>query len=1093
MRDTYKELRNEFVKSLKKDLIGPYDDYEELHESPTTSYIMGRLSPVDENIVINEDEDGDFEDREKDYTEDGIIEMEDSEKIFLSKNKQSSGGLKVFLTGSTKELIATVNWADYVHIESGEDSAKVHVFNREPKEFDRTIDVSTGNLKGELIENSIYLTWLVHKLKSGNKMVSVYIENRRNDVKDNVEKYIFQVSLSLKCRNNSSTFISETLAYEKMEADDYFYYKKPIFSRGYGCAASWKGVVGHTATKIQTEFLPQQEINGMDADLEKFKNWFSMLKFSKKVNRETTLNKLSDLLNDYSLWISRLETHEYMKGESYQEIGNEKISLCNNNLNRMLEGLDLIKTNKNAFKAFLFMNEAMHLSRSMAEYSKNKEEDKKLDNFKADHSFWRPFQIGFILLNIKGIVDNNSEDRNILDLLYFPTGGGKTEAYLGVIAFLMAYRRLTRFYCDDFEKDGGVTVIIRYTLRLLTTQQRDRMLRLISATEILRQADTESYGDKEFSVGFWVGSTVTINNYSDLNVTEYNKQYQVDSKKKNLNGQILKCPCCGSLLDKNSYKLDVVNKKYEIYCPNDICHFNHRSIPVYLIDEDIYSKTPTVIIGTVDKFARITFEERVHLLFGRRSLECFECGSMLDSDEELIKNCTRKNHRMERLQQEVRPFFPPELVLQDELHLITGPLGTIYGSYEMAVDELAKVEIDGKSIKPKYIASTATIKNADKQILSLYGRAKFNQFPPSGHDSNDSYFAREKDLVEYPFRLYVGVSSPYTSMKTTILRVYGILLQTAERYKDDSVYKDFIDPFWTLIGYYNSKRELGGAVRLIQDDIPDRMKVLHTKNKDKWARRLSRYDEITSRKKSWEIPKVLETLENKFDSGDYVYDVAVATNMIQVGMDVERLGLMAVTGQPKTTAEYIQATSRIGRKTPGLVVTIYNPYRSRDLSHYENFTAYHSHLYRYVEGNSATPFSARARERCLHAAFVAMLRGKIDILRDNKTGARKIESIPVKDIDEIIKLIEDRIDIVDANNKEKAMDDIRYFYDEWIKLARNNKNLYYYIYGKTIGYKTHKIQRLLRTYGEYGKDYERDTLNSMRNVQKEAGLYLWEE
>jgi Distinct helicase family with a unique C-terminal domain including a metal-binding cysteine cluster len=1093
MREAYKELRSEFVKSLKKDLIGPYDEYEELHESPATSYIMGRISPVDENIVINEDENSDFEDREKGFEEDGIIEMDDSEKIFLSKNKQSSVGLKVFLTESTKELIANVKWADYVHDESGENSEKVHVFNREPKEYERIIDISSGNLKGELIENNIYLTWIVHKFKSGNKMVSVYIENRRIDIKDNVGKYIFQVNLSLKCHDETKTFISETLAYEKMEADDYFYYKKPIFSRGYGCAASWEEVVGHTAGKIQTEFLPQQEINGMDADLKKFKNSFSMLGFSKKVNREATLNNLSDLLSDYALWISRLETHEYMKDENYQEIGNDKITLCNNNLNRMFEGLDIIKTNENAFKAFLFMNEAMHLSRSMAEYSKHKGENKKLDDFKDDHSFWRPFQIGFILLNIKGLVDQNSEDRNVLDLLYFPTGGGKTEAYLGVIAFLMAYRRLTRFYCDNFEKDGGVTVIIRYTLRLLTTQQRDRMLRLISATEILRQTDTESYGDKEFSVGFWVGSTVTINNYSNLIVSDYNKQYQVDSKKKNLDGQILKCPCCGSLLDKKSYKLDIKNRKYEIYCPNDICPFSKRSIPVYLIDEDIYSKTPTVIIGTVDKFARITFEERTHLIFGKRSIECSECGSMLNSDKELIKTCTKKGHLLERFQQEVRPFFPPELVLQDELHLITGPLGTIYGSYEMAVDELAKVEVEGKSIKPKYIASTATIKNADKQIVSLYGRTKFNQFPPGGHDSNDSYFAREKDLFKYPFRLYVGVSSPYASMKTTILRVYAILLQSAERYKDDPIYKDFIDPFWTLIGYYNSKRELGGAVRLIQDDIPDRMKVLYTKNKDKWPRRLSRYDEITSRKKSWEIPKVLETLENKFDSGDYVYDVAVATNMIQVGMDVERLGLMAVTGQPKTTAEYIQATSRIGRKTPGLVVTIYNPYRSRDLSHYENFTKYHSHLYRYVEGNSATPFSARARERCLHAAFIAMLRGKIDILRDNKTGARKIENISDKDVNEIIKLIGDRIDIVDPNNKDKAMDDIRYFYDEWIKQARNNKNLYYYIYGKNIGYKTHKVQRLLKTYGERGADYERDTLNSMRNVQKEAGLYLWED
>ncbi|SNS70254.1 Helicase conserved C-terminal domain-containing protein, partial [Anaerovirgula multivorans] len=227
---------------------------------------------------------------------------------------------------------------------------------------------------------------------------------------------------------------------------------------------------------------------------------------------------------------------------------------------------------------------------------------------------------------------------------------------------------------------------------------------------------------------------------------------------------------------------------------------------------------------------------------------------------------------------------------------------------------------------------------------------------------------------------------------------------------------------------------------------------------------------------------------------EYPLDIAVATNMIQVGMDVDRLGLMAVTGQPKTTAEYIQATSRIGRQTPGLVVTIYNPYRARDLSHYENFTAYHAHLYRFVEGTSATPFSARARERALHASLIGMLRGMIDELRSTKEGARKIEQINQDDIQMIIDMILNRIKIVDPNSVEKAEDDIRYFLDEWIKLSRTEKNLYYNVHHNNQGYKMNRVQRLLKAYGSYGKfNYEKETLNSMRNVQKESGLYLWED
>ncbi|MBP1172893.1 DISARM system helicase DrmA [Paenibacillus sp. PvR133] len=1092
MRDGYRKLREEFVENLRKDLIGPYEENEVLYESPTSSYIMGRLSPITENVIIDEVDDSFFEENQEEDDDNEFESIELSEELYPSKNKQSSAGLKVFLPKETDVILAKIRWADYIVQETNGEESNSRKYKRVPKEFVRIINITNGNIEGELLEKDVYISWITHRLHNNNKMISIYVENRRRQEEINdPTKHVYQIELILESTDNTEVFLSESSAYSKTEEEDYFYNKKPIFSRGYGCAAVWEDVIGHTAKRILTSFVPSKEINGVDAEISKFSGYFSMLKYSESDNKEEIIRELLDLLGDYKIWIERLKSHEYMKDPAYKDIGDNKIKICEENLSRMSEGVNILQTNDKAFYAFIYMNKSLHLSRSMGEYSKSTEENKNFNYYKYNHSFWRPFQIGFVLLNIQGIVYPETPDRNILDLLYFPTGGGKTEAYLGVIAFLLFHRRITKENSAEFEKDGGVTVIVRYTLRLLTTQQRDRMLRLISACEMLRNENTMSFGDKEFSIGFWVGSTVTVNKYADLVESKFNQSYKIENKIKNLKGQILKCPCCGSKLDNASYKLDIINKKFEVFCSNNDCYFNNTHIPVYLIDEDIYKKTPTVIIGTVDKFARITFEEKTNLLFGKRKMECPDCGSMLDAES--IKSCTDKGHKIGDKQKQAQPFYPPELILQDELHLITGPLGTIYGSYEMAIDELSKVYENKKVILPKYIASTATIKNADKQITSLYARSMFNQFPSNGHDSDDSYFSLEKSISEHPFREYIGISSPYTSMKTTISRVYAVLLQTAERYKNDPTYKDFIDPFWTLVGYYNSKRELGGAVRLIQDDIPARALILKQRNGDKWARNSLVYDEITSRKNSREIPKVLERLETSFNGDGYPYDVVVATNMIQVGMDVERLGLMAVTGQPKTTAEYIQATSRIGRKTPGLVVTIYNAYRSRDLSHYENFTTYHSHLYRYVEGNSATPFSARSRERSLHAALIAILRGRFDELRDNKIGARAIERLSQEDINEVLRIVKDRVTIVDHNNWEKTLEDIRYFYDEWINLARKHKNLYYHVSSFNRGYKMKTVHRLLKVFGENGVNHEKSTLNSMRNVQKEVGLYLWEE
>ncbi|MBE2909171.1 DNA helicase, partial [Anoxybacillus flavithermus] len=302
-------------------------------------------------------------------------------------------------------------------------------------------------------------------------------------------------------------------------------------------------------------------------------------------------------------------------------------------------------------------------------FSKNKTSLE--EEIKKEHFAWRPFQIAFILLNLEGVVNPRSKERKIVDLLWFPTGGGKTEAYLGLAAFLLGYRRLSADSEQRFQKDGGVTIFIRYTLRLLTTQQRDRLLRMICACEYIRQTDTEKrFGRSEYSVGFWVGGQVTVNDLKDLKTSNYKDGKSVKLEYERLKKQIINCPCCGISKDKLVYEIspsedvDIEKHGFRIYCGNPKCYFSKTNIPVYLIDEEIYRKLPTVVISTVDKFARLPWDERTASLFGKVDRYCERCGYIAKGEEH------PSSHRNPRASvYEVKPFYPPELIIQDELHL----------------------------------------------------------------------------------------------------------------------------------------------------------------------------------------------------------------------------------------------------------------------------------------------------------------------------------------------------------------------------------------------------------------------------------------
>jgi Helicase conserved C-terminal domain len=612
---------------------------------------------------------------------------------------------------------------------------------------------------------------------------------------------------------------------------------------------------------------------------------------------------------------------------------------------------------------------------------------------------WYPFQLAFILLNLPSVTDLKHPERShptqaVCDLLWFPTGGGKTEAYLGLAAYVLALRRLQP-RLGGLRADAGVAVLMRYTLRVLTLQQFQRASALICACEVLRREDSARWGDEPFRIGLWVGQA-TAPNRVDI-AAEALKNLHGDgwSRTGGRPDQLSSCPWCGVAIepgrDMRVETLEQGRCRVLTFCGDGLggCDFSQRKspsegLPVITVDEEIYRRLPALLIATVDKFAQLPWKGETQTLFGVVNGRCerhgFRSPELADSDSHPAKGSLPATRTVERDQ----ALRPPDLVIQDELHLISGPLGTMVGHYETAIDRLMTWDLDGVAVRPKVVASTATIRRARQQIHHIFLR-EVRVFPPPSLDAEDSFFARERPLSDDDAgRLYLGVCAPGRRLKAVMIRVYVAFLAAGQ-----TLYQRYgaaADPWMTLVGYFNAMQELAGMRRLCEDDI--RTRLGKTDRRGLAKRSLGPYsiEELTSRLAAGDIPDRLDHLEQEFDPAEEQkrksgrkgarrpIDVLLATSMISVGVDVQRLGLMVVAGQPKTSAEYIQATSRVGRSRPGVVCTVYNWARPRDLSHYERFEHYHATYYAQVEPLSVTPFSKRAMDRGLSALLVALVR-----------------------------------------------------------------------------------------------------------------------
>ncbi|MFE7761905.1 helicase-related protein [Streptomyces sp. NPDC057438] len=852
---------------------------------------------------------------------------------------------------------------------------------------------------------------------------------------------LFQCGLTVRAINGSTAFVERpapTFAHDPEVATSRLLHRHaPTFAVGHGCAAAWDWTpppVGMTDTRraavaeVRSEFVPSVEVLLTDSNPEIDSSALSMLGLAEKPESDV-LTALEDLATGYEAWIDRKAAEaDALTGDAHEQPALEQVEACREALDRIREGIELLRTEPDLMRAFRLANKAMADQRARSAWVKSG----RVGAPDPAAGRWRPFQIAFVLLCLAGIHDPGHRDRDVSDLLWFPTGGGKTEAYLGLIALTSFLRRI-RKGADG----GGVTVLMRYTLRLLTLQQFERAAILLCAMEKMRR-HTPGLGHEEFSIGMWVGRSATPNKLAVADQKLDELRRNLDKRLATENPvQLHACPWCGTRLDARNYEADVDAKRMHVRCPNTDCEFAH-GLPVHLIDEAVYDARPTLVIATVDKFASMPWRPETAALFNLDDL---------NGDTP-----------------------PPELIIQDELHLISGPLGTLTGLYETAVDALAG--------RPKVIASTATIRRAADQGRHLFARG-VRQFPPAGLDARDSWFAVETPREEKASRRYVGLLAPGTSQSTLLIRTYATLLHRA---KNAETTDEVRDAYWSLVGYFNSLRLLSAAELQVHDDVVAYLELLGAREGVE-VRPVTNYSELTSRVDASEIPTRLKGIEKRFPDDDAV-DVLLATNMIAVGVDVDRLGLMAVMGQPQTTAEYIQATSRVGRAHPGLVTVMLNSTRSRDRSHYESFQHFHSALYREVESTSVTPFSARARDRGLHAVIVALARILIEDARPNP-GAGKVESYEPILRGRIKSVLLKRVEAVSPEEVEATSHAFDEFVEWWCKEASNHSEL---LFEPKRG---SRAPSLLKAYDDESEDAEAwATLWSLRDVDAESALFM---
>lgn len=962
-----------------------------------------------------------------------------------------------------------------------------------PTEIGTYKPVSTG-------AGHIELHWKVIG-RNGKKYLKVQLQNVYKEPlgkdgkpkKDrSIEANLYQTELKI----SSSGIIPYTEPHrssiddEEYSVNEELYRDVLMYGKGVNCGFDWEGSnsdkdqnMGHP-TWVRTNYAPKQRAAAFSAVTpDQSTNDACVvydLSIGSTVNKQEIIAMLKNIANNYEKW------------HNGQKIANNNVVLKGildeqeDFYNRLIDNIDYLDKNDRAFKCFQIANTAMYIQmiiardpnfkkdRDHSEYTSETTiyKDGAWEFFSTRHAEikYRPFQLAFLLMNVKSTFENDDRYRNDnVDLIWFPTGGGKTEAYLALTALTIAERRTS-----GNEDVSGVSVIMRYTLRLLTAQQFERASFLICALEYLRKAlltKTEygiSLGGEPVTIGMWIGSASTPNRLNDLRNGKFQDYYSsvYNGTKPTSNPfPISYCPWCGCKLESTfNPNLHGYNRNGELHCINARnCSFD--KLPIMYIDECIYKEPPTLLFATVDKFAQLTNEER---------------GRMLGAGT---------NRRR------------PDLIIQDEMHLISGPLGSLVGMFETMVEEICTFkDATGNVRRPKIIASTATTRNTLSLIKQLYAR-KVRTFPVSGISYSDNYFSHVLKTSESK-RQYMGLaptghSASELEIRTIAAEIVGkekmistyLLDNGVELCNIDSVHKTLtnnqslikdIDNYWSLVLYYTNLKSLGRTHSRIGQEI-----LANAESMRKYLYEYpsldfiisgfqNRTEEFTSRQDSARIKSLLveaesaPILQKPYGSKifvNYNMDIVQATNMISVGIDIARWNIIFMVGQPLTTAEYIQSSSRVGRTTHGLVVNIYNSLRNRELSFYENYVPYHQEFYKFVEPLMATTFTPVTLEKLIYNLYLCYM-GAVKC----KTRPSDVNS---SDVNELKDLLTNRNNVITGNSTmasliNKMIDKV----DNDLKITeRNNKTF---------------VQLLSRAGGDTA--LQAKVMNSLRDI--ESNTYI---
>jgi hypothetical protein len=1027
------DYRSEIVRDLRWSFFGPdYSDTPEekkkfemidaRNSDPGGFFITGILSPI---LRSNEDE-----------------ESQDDSPFSKTGNSDASFGFTFCVTNNDTEVLDI--GGELSTYKRGKNSEGKSVFMREEKKFKFSLtEQDLTNLKRnyyDVIEfgpqlDRIQLV-LTKRFDINNDEGDIYTLSiihlgKEESSNRSWDRTAFHVSIYA-CTSASFVSLPEIVneLTEDKRKSSLLYRDVKRYAIGHGCGTDINENV------IRSTFFPSVEVPVFThKDLDS-----KALDMSYWMNDNVQLDLLEDIPNDYLKWINLNLAKSEGLNHSQLEVLHENKTNSFKVVERINSGIERLKNDANALLAFQYMNRAMLMQqiRSKSElvqlkkissgYKHDSVVEWDIDNRatwpveKPDRfGKWRLFQMAFILMSLDDVCTDKKDEN--LDLIWFPTGGGKTEAYLGLSSFLLLYERLSS------EDHVGVKIIMRYTLRLLTAQQFERAACLIVALEDIRLSNPVRLGQKEFSIGLWVGGDVTFNNHGRESsapikkIENSNQWYDAlrQSTEQTWKWVLQKCPRCSrefGLKDERSkkywYGIDRTEDRVYFSCE---CSVNKlKSLPIYVVDEDIYKELPSIVIGTVDKFARLSWNPLSAKILGVHA------------------NGRGAHSKL-------------SLIIQDELHLLDGPLGTVAGLYEAAIDFL----ISRTGAKPKRIGSSATLAMAREQCRDLYGvpLESVNVFPPALLDWNDNYFSYADTTS--PGRQYVGLyANGSPSNKTTQYRMFSSLLQSGgelyEKYKDDA------EGYSTLVNYFNSTKDLGHALSLMGDDVPRELVQLRSRfnfTSDRW-KSVDINDglvQLHGNVKSEKVQEDMQRLLIKYGHANHVHSV-LATNMISVGLDVPRLTLMSIIHQPKSMSEYIQASSRVGRgKTPGIVFVMLSSLRMRDRSHLEDFVVTHQKMYSLVEPSSLTPFSLSSLERALPGVLIAIFRNDPEFGSPNS-----IIGIP----DELNVLVQtfftNRVNRIDPNEHDNFIESYKDFVSSWnsrmyasygdeMKINRANKSM----------------------------------------------------